>query len=270
MKNRIMNKLRSKAGASITFALLLFLVCAVLCSVIVAAASAAAGRMSKIVQSEETYYAVTSAAEMMKKMIDGKTVSLVKVTRTEYDTPYTNGNPGTATQASAPTEYYYLIADENPSDVLVNHTFKSGTTDDSFLVDSVVIDTIPKDAAKHIKDGTSLTTRELKITSSYNFSPKPGYDVLAVTVNENLDYSDGKIKLTLYNTYKSDGSVNIGTSGYTMLLEFGADKTITNSTRTEEISSTTTGNNTYTIRSEKTDIEIKSYTWHLTAGRASL
>ncbi|NLC32861.1 MAG: hypothetical protein GX781_06145 [Clostridiales bacterium] len=48
MKKRIMNKLRSRTGASISFALLLFLVCAVLCSVILTAATAASGRMSSL------------------------------------------------------------------------------------------------------------------------------------------------------------------------------------------------------------------------------
>ena len=40
-------KLRSETGASITFALLLFLVCSVVSIVVVVAGSAAAGRMSQ-------------------------------------------------------------------------------------------------------------------------------------------------------------------------------------------------------------------------------
>ena len=275
MKNRIMNKLRSNKGASITFALLLFLVCAVLCSVIVAAASVAAGRMSKIIQNEEAYYAVTSAAEMMKKMIDGETVSLIEVKRITYDTPYTGGTPGSESPVSTETAYY-LIPNEKPSDILVNHDFKaSNAADNAFLIDSVVINTIPKDAAKHLKEaGENPSTdiipeRKLNLTSSYNFSTNPGYNVLDVTVVENMD-KKGKIKLTLFNTYKSDGTVNDGTSGYTMLLEFGPDKTTTKSIKTEDISSTTTGNNTYTIRSERTEITIMGINWNLIAGRASL
>ena len=66
MKNRILTKLRSRTGASITFALLLFLVCAVLSSVIIVAASAAAGRMSGIAEADQRYYAVTSAAELLR------------------------------------------------------------------------------------------------------------------------------------------------------------------------------------------------------------
>lgn len=63
------SKLRSQAGASITFALLLFLVCAVLSSVILVAATVAAGRMAGIAETDQNYYAVTSAAELIKDMV---------------------------------------------------------------------------------------------------------------------------------------------------------------------------------------------------------
>ena len=65
---RIRRKLNSRKGASITFALLLFLVCAVLSSVIIVAATAASGRMSKIAETDQRYYAVTSAAELLKNL----------------------------------------------------------------------------------------------------------------------------------------------------------------------------------------------------------
>ena len=77
----IKRKLRSRRGASITFALLLFLVCAVLSSVIIVAASTASGRMSKLAETDRRYYAVTSAAELMKDLLK-QPVSIVKRTET--------------------------------------------------------------------------------------------------------------------------------------------------------------------------------------------
>ena len=77
MKKRIKEKLNSQKGASITFALLLFLVCAVISSIVIAAGSAAAGRMSGLARMDRRYYAVTSAAELLVDQIDGKTVSVV-------------------------------------------------------------------------------------------------------------------------------------------------------------------------------------------------
>lgn len=75
-------KLKDNTGASITYALLLFLVCAVVSSVVLAAATAASGRMSKAVENDQRYYCVTSAAELMKNMILNKTVVVEKKTIT--------------------------------------------------------------------------------------------------------------------------------------------------------------------------------------------
>ncbi len=60
----ILNKLRSSKGASLTFALLAFLVCAVVSAVLLASASASAGRVSGLAESDQRYYAVTSAAQL--------------------------------------------------------------------------------------------------------------------------------------------------------------------------------------------------------------
>lgn len=75
----IRNKLKTQKGASITFALLLFLVCAVISSVVIVAATTAAGRMSQLPQMDQRYYAVTSAANLLRKEIDDKRVTV------EYD-----------------------------------------------------------------------------------------------------------------------------------------------------------------------------------------
>ena len=61
----IKNKLRSQRGASITFALLIFLVCSVVSIAVVIAGSAAAGRMSQRAETDQRYYAVASAVELL-------------------------------------------------------------------------------------------------------------------------------------------------------------------------------------------------------------
>lgn len=75
--NALRCKLRSDRGASITFALLLFLVCALACSVIIVAATAAGGRMSQLPQADQRYYAVTSAQELLCQEMLGKAVTVV-------------------------------------------------------------------------------------------------------------------------------------------------------------------------------------------------
>ena len=69
--NAIREKLRGDRGASITFALLLFLVCAVVSSVVIVAGTAAAGRMSDLTEMDQRYYAVTSAAELLRTELCG-------------------------------------------------------------------------------------------------------------------------------------------------------------------------------------------------------
>ena len=71
-------KLKSRTGASITFALLLFLVCAVVGSVVLTAGTAAAGRAGDLTKMDQRYYAVTSAAELLRDLMEGESVTVVE------------------------------------------------------------------------------------------------------------------------------------------------------------------------------------------------
>ena len=81
--HKLKQKLKSQTGASITFALLLFLVCAVVGSVVLTAGTAAAGRMSELAKMDQRYYSVTSAAQLLQDTIDGKQVKVTQKTITE-------------------------------------------------------------------------------------------------------------------------------------------------------------------------------------------
>lgn len=74
----IKNKIRSRRGASLTFALLLFLVCAVVGSVVLVAGTAASGRMSQIAEMDQRYYSVNSAARLLIDTIDGEEITIVE------------------------------------------------------------------------------------------------------------------------------------------------------------------------------------------------
>lgn len=80
--HKLKQKLKSQTGASITFALLLFLVCAVVGSAVLVAGTAAAGRMSKVAEMDQRYYAVNSAARLLMDQVAGdkNTVTVIKVT----------------------------------------------------------------------------------------------------------------------------------------------------------------------------------------------
>ena len=72
----VKRKIEDNTGASITFALLLFLVCSMVSIVVVVAGSAAAGRMSQRAETDQRYYAVTSAVELLCDDFKGKTVTV--------------------------------------------------------------------------------------------------------------------------------------------------------------------------------------------------
>lgn len=76
MGGNVLKKLRSRKGASITFALLAFLVCAAIGAVLLTAATASAGRISKLAESDQRYYAVRSAAQLFCDALDGQSYTI--------------------------------------------------------------------------------------------------------------------------------------------------------------------------------------------------
>ena len=116
---KLKQKLKSQTGASITFALLLFLVCAVIGSVVLTAGTAAAGRMSELAKSDQRYYSVTSAARLLRNMVENETVTIVKTVKATGETSFTiNGEADNTSFApnSLPEDaaYSYVIQNGTP------------------------------------------------------------------------------------------------------------------------------------------------------------
>ena len=76
MKRKIHSVLRSQTGASISYALLLFLICSVVGSLVITAGSTAAGRVSNLAQMDQRYYNVSSAANLIASELNGKSVKI--------------------------------------------------------------------------------------------------------------------------------------------------------------------------------------------------
>ena len=81
----ISSKLKSESGASISFALLLFLVCAVVSSIVIVAGTTVSGRLSQMAEMDQRYYAVTSAARLLIDLIDEKSVVVELQEDVTYD-----------------------------------------------------------------------------------------------------------------------------------------------------------------------------------------
>ena len=69
--------LRAERGASILIALFYFLVCAVVGAVVLTAATVTTGQLVALEKSQQAYYSVTSAAELLRDAIEGGTCTAV-------------------------------------------------------------------------------------------------------------------------------------------------------------------------------------------------
>ena len=78
MKKVLLKKLRSNEGASLTYAILLFLVCAVVGSIVLTAGTIASGRLAEKAQMDQRYYHVVSTAEFLKDTLEGKSVVIIR------------------------------------------------------------------------------------------------------------------------------------------------------------------------------------------------
>lgn len=114
----IRNKLKTQKGASITFALLLFLVCAVISSVVIVAATTAAGRMSQLPQMDQRYYAVTSAANLLKNEIDGKTIKIAMDSAADNEDMLTEASRAVAEKKTLEDKKFIVASDFGKSEGL--------------------------------------------------------------------------------------------------------------------------------------------------------
>lgn len=85
-------KIKSETGASLSMALMLFLVCSVVGAAVLTAASTAAGRISQIRETDQRYYSVASAVQLLIDEIDGESITVErrKIVNEFYDIDYTS------------------------------------------------------------------------------------------------------------------------------------------------------------------------------------
>lgn len=112
--NAVQRKLHDRSGATLTVALLFFIMCAAAGSVILAAATTSTGRLSQLQASDQNYYAVVSAAKLIRDEIDGQTISvgqtekkIVTTTRTEKKETDASGAEVAVVEETTETEYSY-------------------------------------------------------------------------------------------------------------------------------------------------------------------
>ena len=185
----VQRKLQDRSGATLTVALLFFIMCAAAGSVILAAATTSTGRLAELQASDQNYYAVVSAAKLLRDEIDGQTISVgqtetktVTTTRIEKKEKDENGADVTVVEETTKTEYSYSVPkfehlmDTSAGTGISSATtgmaipsatkFESfnGTADHFFLLDALKNTTTTADtsANKNKRTGALTTVDDMK------------------------------------------------------------------------------------------------------------
>ncbi len=208
MKNRIKAKLRSRTGASITYALLIFLVCAVIGSAVLVAGTASSGRMSEVADNDRRYYAVTSAARLLIDLIDDQTAVIVKEEANAEGTAVTN---------------YYV----------------NGVQID----DSTVFQSVTEQAAYLLMKGDTVSNdfNLTAVKSGLNLD-----DELDVAIHEKVNADTGEMTLEIEKTTGSGEKSK--TYSLILFFNLDKSEITETKTETEGTKTTTTGSFTWRLR----------------------
>ena len=204
----IKKKLSSRRGASITFALLLFLVCSVVGSVVLTAGTAAAGRMSKISEMDQRYYSVNSAAKLMIGLFERDEIRCEKTAgEDEAEGPEEPEAPEEPEEPEGEPDPMSVL---KPSDSYTFTVIGKGET----AVSTLTLDTAKRIVDKQFDspvtlnltlDGTELSDDELTVSITETILPTGDVSfLLANSTTDTAAVSQYAIRLTF---------MNVGTAG---------------------------------------------------------
>lgn len=248
-------KLNSCSGATMMLALVFFLLCTILAGILLVSSSAGAGRIIGIAENDARYYAVSSAAELLRDGLENKpvTITLTKNTTTTTVTPYTVKNDGTTekgTPASTPRDTYAAMfsAEGLPEEAAVRG--------ESLLTD-LALDLV---AGTGSVDANAAWTYEgLKDPQTHELELAPDFDDdLAVGVTAVLE-TDGGLQLTVSSA---------GTDSFNLRLTFSAELRSESSRNTDQGTPSVVKNSetsyTETLVSVSTETRVYTVCWKLT------
>lgn len=221
MGRTVLKKLNSSKGASITFALLAFLVCAVISAVLLAAGMASAGRLSGLAEADRRYYAVTSAAQLFCDSLkaDVQEIKIQRIAQLEEEDTYqyiAASKETRHTYSSTETPSMKLLIGSDPvlemgkNDGLsrITNLRKTGLLTDATLTyligkdvdwesSSLTVVEFLKDRPSLIRDGDGTDPTEVLNTWTITVGG-PDTDCLSVTGAATM-YEDGRIEVDFSN-----------------------------------------------------------------------
>ena len=202
-------KATSERGASITFALLLFLVCAIISSVVIVAATAVGGRASKMAEMDQRYYAVNSAAELIRDVMEEPEVT-VEVKKTTPSKVLRVNTPSGTTES----EISHGDTNIDPAQIFVD----GNKADDTSLLTA---------ASLIVLDESDTTITQAMNNADFVFPPSLPTVNLTATTTSSFDTSG--LSVTLKPIANPDKSMSIYVSNtnstqgvYSLCLTFKA------------------------------------------------
>lgn len=154
MKMAAVTRLKQEDGASLSLALLFFVICGVAASMILAAASATAGKMEQVPSADQKRFTVESAAAFLRDELKstGNTIIIKEVQVV---------NENKSDENSDTVTYYYAGKNANLSDVAT--WTEISDSDQSLLASYVKAYYVPlgKDSEENLEDSTDLEDSEL-------------------------------------------------------------------------------------------------------------
>lgn len=221
--NEVQRKLHDRSGATLTVALLFFIMCAAAGSVILAAATTSTGRLSQLQASDQNYYAVVSAAKLLRDEIDGQTIGVkqtetktVTTIRTEKKEKDASGEEVTVVEETTKTEYSYSAPKfEHLKDTTAGAGITSATefskfsdTLDKFYLLDALKNTFSIDSKEQKRTGALTTVDYMNgVSGTYN-----GKKNIVGTVSE-TNYSAAN---DVFTSALMNGTENIYTDTFTM------------------------------------------------------
>ncbi len=214
MRARVATKLASKRGASLSMALMLFLVCTVVASVVITAGSAAAGRLSQLKKADKSYYNVTSAANLFwQQLNEAKGVELTYKCDVAKDA---EGNLSVASPAN------YALSIDGTSATLGSATtlatlFQATAIDLAFNTKSDLTNPTPPIAATDVASALTELEGDIRLLGKNN---KHTYNVFKITTEDDrfedvnvavTREQDGALRFQFYEDDPDSFNVTIST-----------------------------------------------------------
>ena len=141
--NPITRKLKSRRGASILIALLLFLVCAFVGGAVLMSAYQNASRSTALRREQQNYLAVSSAAQLLKAELVGSGVGLQYITETSYtqDEDGTESSPRVRSWRQLDRSYTGLLGSISSEALTI---FRAGSGGDGELALTFALEDYPQ------------------------------------------------------------------------------------------------------------------------------